>query len=457
MSSSDDERRAPDGDNPLAGIDLDAWQPPPVRGGLADAVVQRMREPPAVTPHDLGERGRRRGAGWMIGGALVAAGVVAGLVAVGPLGARRSEPIAPGPIAPGTAVAADRGDVIAERASHLEVGASSAELDAGTALSWQREGARVSVVQRRGSATWRAGRADTLVIDAGAMGASVEASGASLRVEVRMQLTSSDARVVAASVATAAVVSLVTVIVYQGHVKASSGGQTVNVAAGSAVEIKPGEPPREQREVVAAPGELRTVGPADGFDNAIDAAALVGVGGEIKACLDGQAIYVTVTAQIRPDGTVETIVVEPRGPVASCLESAIRKARFAATPGGRTFNREFSGSLQVAAPRNVAPAELDKLRIKGDRNIMPDEADKLAIQNASRLSGESRDARLIASLKFCVDRTGKVSQVRLLKSSGYPGYDQKLQGEIIGWQFRPYEVDGKPVPVCTAVAFLYEL
>jgi hypothetical protein len=472
MSSSDDERRAGEGDNPLAGIDLDAWQPPPVRGGLADAVVQRMREPAAVTPHEIGAGARRRGAGWMIGGALLAAaGVVTGLVVAGPRGTRRTAPTVAGPTVPTvtgpSASGADRGDVVAERASHLELGASSADLDAGTALTWRREGARVSVVQRRGTATWRVGRTDNLVIDAGAMGASVEATGASLRVEVRMQLSSSDARVVAASAATAAVVALVTVIVYQGHVKASSGSQTVNVAAGSAVEIKPGEPPREQREVAAAPGEPRTVGPADrdeltdrldpaNRDELIDAAALATVGGEIKACLDGQAIQLTATGKVRPDGTVETIVVEPRGPVASCLESAIRRERFAAMPGGHTFHRDFSGSIQVPASRNVAPTEIDKLRIKGDPNIMPDEADKHAIESAFRLSGESRDARLIASLKFCIDRTGKVSHVRQLKSSGYPGYDQKLQNEVIAWQYRPYKVDGKPVPVCTAVTFVYK-
>ena len=46
--------------------------------------------------------------------------------------------------------------------------------------------------------------------------------------------------------------------------------------------------------------------------------------------------------------------------------------------------------------------------------------------------------------------------MRQLKSTGYPGYDQTLQNAILAWQFRPYEVDGKPVPVCTAVTFVYK-
>jgi len=445
MSSSDDERADLADDNPLAGIDLGAWQPPPVRGGMADAVLQRMREPAAVTAHELGDRPRRRWAGWAVGGALVAAaGLAAGLVAIGPA-TRGGAP----------ATAGDHGDVVAERASHLEIGATSAELDAGAALNWRREGARVRVAQLQGAATWRVGGADTLVIDAGAMGASVEASGASLRVEVAMQLSSSDARVVAASVTTAAVVALVTVIVYQGHVKASSGGQTVNVSPGGAVEIKPGEPPRDVRDVATAPAE-RTVALATEATRAVTEAALLGVMGEITACLAGQSVQLTAYGWARPDGTIERISVEPPGPVASCVAGAIRNVHFSPTANGVSFQRKFSGDPTAKPPRNIQPSELDKLRIKGEKNIVPDEADKLAIEGAARLSGEAGTAaRVIASIKMCVDRTGKISHARVLKSSGYPGYDHKLQTEIMGWEYRPYEVDGKAIAVCTAVTFIY--
>src|SRR5205085_8659243 len=117
-----------------------------------------------------------------------------------------------------------------------------------------------AVAQLRGAATWRVDAGDTMVIDAGAMGASVEASGASLRLEVAMRITPSDGRVVAASTITAAAVALVTVAVYQGHIKVTSGGQTVNVGAGGAVEIKPGEPARELRQVAAAADRPRAPG-----------------------------------------------------------------------------------------------------------------------------------------------------------------------------------------------------
>jgi len=472
MSASDDDRRAKrvegEGDDALAGgeggrplsIDLEAWQPPPVRAGMADEVLRRMREPLAVTPHEIGERSRRRWSPWVAGGAAVAAAAVAAGLLAGTWGTRGA------PAVPETHE--DHGDLVAERASHLEIGATSAEVDSGAALSWRRERARVSIAQQRGAATWRVGAADTVVIDAGATGASVEASGASLRVEVHMQVSSSDARLVGASVATAAVVSLVTVIVYQGYVKATSGGQTVSVAAGRTVEIRPGERPREALDVAAAPAE-RTVAlatteapppppppPSPPPGRAVAEAALLGVMDEVTACLAGQSVQLTADGWARPDGTIERISVEPPGPVASCVAGAIRNVRFPPTATGVSFHREFSGDPTAKPPRTIQPSELDKLRIKGEKNILPDEADKLAIESAARISGETGiGVRLIASIKMCVDRTGKVSHVRVLKSSGYPGYDHKLQTEVMGWQYRPYEVDGKAVPVCTAITFIY--
>ena len=124
-------------------------------------------------------------------------------------------------------------------------------------MRWQREG-RADLgraAARRGA--WRVDGDDTLVIDAGAAVASVEASGASLRVEVQMNL--SDARVIGASAVTAAAVALVTVMVYEGHAKVTSAGQTVNVESGGAVEVRPQQPARDAFTVGAAAPELEKV------------------------------------------------------------------------------------------------------------------------------------------------------------------------------------------------------
>jgi hypothetical protein len=42
-----------------------------------------------------------------------------------------------------------------------------------------------------------------------------------------------------------------------------------------------------------------------------------------------------------------------------------------------------------------------------------------------------------------------------LKTTGFPAYDQKIGREIHTWRYRPFWVDGRPQPVCTAVTFIY--
>jgi hypothetical protein len=236
-------------DNALAGIDLGAWAPPPppAAGGLADAVVARMREPAAAAAREAAGRvagvgaGRRR---WPIAAAVAAVAVA--VAAAGVLVLSRRGPAVP--------PAAGSGEVIAARASHLGLGPSSAELDPGAEVRWRRAGRRIAAAQPRGTALWRVAAEDTLVIDAGAAVASVEASGASLRVEV--QMNKSDARVIGVSAATAAAVALVTVIVYQGHVRVTSAGQTVLIEPGSTFEVRPREAAREAPTVGAATPRL---------------------------------------------------------------------------------------------------------------------------------------------------------------------------------------------------------
>lgn len=79
---------------------------------------------------------------------------------------------------------------------------------------------------------------------------------------------------------------------------------------------------------------------------------------------------------------------------------------------------------------------------------MPDDFVKRAMQSAG-------ETRVIASAKLCIDTAGEVSEVRILKSSGYPSYDETIVSEMNQWAYRPYEIDGKPVAVCTAVTFIY--
>jgi hypothetical protein len=208
-------------DDDLHDFDLSAWDAPPPPAGLADAVLARMHAAAPVAAVEEPRSARR----WWIGGAAVAAvaaGVIGTVIALG----HSHRP------------AAGHGDVVAVRAQRLELDTVDAELDTGADLTWQRDRDGVHVEQRHGNATWR-------VVDdqlqVAAAGAAIDATGASLRVEVHMNL--SDARVLGASTVTAAAVAFVTVVVYEGHVKVTSSGQTVNVEPGGTVEVHPGQPP----------------------------------------------------------------------------------------------------------------------------------------------------------------------------------------------------------------------
>jgi hypothetical protein len=208
----------PDDDVPI-GVDMTAWQAPPLPKNLADGVLARMH---GGVVHEPIDRPRRK---WMMAGF---AATVAAAVAVWALARRGGER--------GATVA---GVIRAERAQHLDLGDVVAEVEAGAEIQWQRSGAQLHVEQHAGTATWTVRGDETLVIDAGAKLASIEATGASLRVEVPMNLSD---RVVLGSAATSAVVAALTVLVYEGRVHATHDGQTVVVAAGAPYQV-PVQPP----------------------------------------------------------------------------------------------------------------------------------------------------------------------------------------------------------------------
>lgn len=80
--------------------------------------------------------------------------------------------------------------------------------------------------------------------------------------------------------------------------------------------------------------------------------------------------------------------------------------------------------------------------------ILPDDATKTAITRSQR-------DKVVGSFKLCISDTGAVTGVTALKSTGFPDYDAKIIREMNTWAYRPYLVNGKAAPVCTAVTFIY--
>jgi hypothetical protein len=96
----------------------------------------------------------------------------------------------------------------------------------------------------------------------------------------------------------------------------------------------------------------------------------------------------------------------------------------------------------------VDPKALELKRTGGEKNIVPDDETKVQIEHSGLL-------RIAASFKMCIDKTGHVASIRPLRLTGFAAYDQKLAARIQKWTYSPFLVDGKPVPVCAAVTFIY--
>jgi TonB family protein len=103
-------------------------------------------------------------------------------------------------------------------------------------------------------------------------------------------------------------------------------------------------------------------------------------------------------------------------------------------------------------PRELAvpAAALEASRVAGEREILPLAETRDAIAHDGR-------TRAVVAIKVCVDARGRVESATVLKSSGYPAYDQHLRTTIVGtWRYRPYLVNGTAMPVCAAVTLTYQ-
>jgi hypothetical protein len=97
----------------------------------------------------------------------------------------------------------------------------------------------------------------------------------------------------------------------------------------------------------------------------------------------------------------------------------------------------------TVAPQNVPPSALEAQRVAGDKMVMPDDGTKTAI-------AESGKEKVVGSWKLCVDEHGDIFSIHPLKSTGFPAYDVGIEIAMSQWRYQP-----QPVPVCTAVTFIY--
>ncbi len=99
---------------------------------------------------------------------------------------------------------------------------------------------------------------------------------------------------------------------------------------------------------------------------------------------------------------------------------------------------------------DIRPEILKGLRIRGETAIHPpkDVYDQMA---------DSKTYEATASIKLCLTAEGTVSSVKLTTSTGYPAYDRAFVAAAWHWVYRPYTVNGTPVPACGMVTFQYAM
>lgn len=87
-------------------------------------------------------------------------------------------------------------------------------------------------------------------------------------------------------------------------------------------------------------------------------------------------------------------------------------------------------------------------RISGEKEIRPDDDTKTEMW-------EKKLSRIVGHFRLCIDERGKVESVLPLLSTGFAAYDRRILSGIQSWVYSPYKIDDQPVPVCTAVMFIY--
>ena len=98
----------------------------------------------------------------------------------------------------------------------------------------------------------------------------------------------------------------------------------------------------------------------------------------------------------------------------------------------------------------VPPDVIRGMRTSGETQIHPSDVEKTA------MARDGKD-KVIAVFKTCVDATGMVASVRLMKTSGYTGYDRALSDAMFGWRYNPYKICGEAVTACGIVTFIYQI
>jgi TonB family protein len=101
-------------------------------------------------------------------------------------------------------------------------------------------------------------------------------------------------------------------------------------------------------------------------------------------------------------------------------------------------------------PTSLDPKVFQGLRISGDPQVHPSSLtqSQMIRDDADRVSG---------TIRVCLAADGSVASATLARSTKYDDYDATLLSAVASWRYRPYTLDGTPVPACSYVTFNYTM
>lgn len=147
----------------------------------------------------------------------------------------------------------------------------------------------------------------------------------------------------------------------------------------------------------------------------------------------------------REDGQVGGTGDDPNAQVTSL--TACRAGELCGT-GMPSVPRIEPPKLPPVRPKIVPANVIAGSRISGNARILPSDAVKIRIANAG-------DSQIVGAVLMCLSTSGAVASVKLVRSTGYNAYDQKLLRTMRSWRYRPYRVNSTAVPVCSSITFIY--
>jgi TonB family protein len=115
-----------------------------------------------------------------------------------------------------------------------------------------------------------------------------------------------------------------------------------------------------------------------------------------------------------------------------------------------TCRTELKQAPRPPTTATITPTVLQCLRVSGETQLHPSQTTQ------SRMLRD--DVRQVSgSLRVCLATDGSVASVTLARSTKYDDYDAKLLAGVRTWRYRPYLLEGTPVPACSYVTFNYSI